>query len=136
MKFRRGGKLGQMLVSEGLLSEADLTRALKHQAADNKKLGELLIEMGVLSGTAMLSALAKHLGVKSVSLRHGLIDPAAARMIDREEAERLGVLPMFKVEGLLTVAMIEPQLLPTIDRVAALTGCRVKPVLALERNIA
>jgi type IV pilus assembly protein PilB len=136
MKFRRGGKLGQMLVSEGLLSEADLTRALKHQAADNKRLGELLIEMGVLSGTAMLSALSRHLGVKSVSLRHGLIDPAAARLIDREEAERLGVLPLFKVEGMLTVAMIEPQLLPTIDRVAALTGCQVNPVLALERNIA
>ena len=136
MKFRRGGKLGQLLVSEGLLTEADLTRALKHQAADNKKLGELLIDMGVLSNTAMLSALSRHLGVKTVSLRHGLIDPAAARLIDREEAERLKVLPLFKVENTLTVAMVEPQSLPAIDRVAALSGCQVNPVLALERNIA
>ena len=55
--------------------------------------------------------------------------------LERDEAERLKVLPMFKVRGRLIVAMAEPQNLPAIDRLAASTGCQIQPVLALEGNI-
>ncbi len=136
MKLRRTDKLGQLLLTEGLVTEADLVRALKAQSRDNKRLGETLIELGVLSPQGLLGALARHLGVKCVHLRHGLIDPAVARIIEREEAERLRALPLFKVRGELLVALAEPQSLPTIDRLASLTGCPIKPVLALDSNIA
>jgi len=136
MRFGKGDKLGQMLVQEGLVREEDLLRALKHQHADNKRLGELLVELNLLSPAALLSALSRHLGVKAVQLRHGLIDPAVARLLDREEAQRLKALPLFKVRNTLTVALADPQSLPTIDRLAHLTGGTINPVLALERNIA
>ena len=87
VKLRGGSKLGQVLLDEGLVTEADLLRALEAQ------------DQGTTSGSvsssstsassppkAMLSALAKQLGVKGCHLRHGLIDPAAARLLDREEA--------------------------------------------------
>ena len=135
MKLRGGSKLGQVLLDEGLVTEADLLRALEAQDKDNKRLGEQLIDLGILSPKAMLSALAKQLGVKGCHLRHGLIDPAAARLLDREEAIRLKVLPIFKVGDTLTVAMTEPQSLPTVDRLSRLTGCRINGVLALENNI-
>ncbi|MGD8453707.1 MAG: ATPase, T2SS/T4P/T4SS family [Phycisphaerae bacterium] len=135
MSVHRTGKLGQLLLDEGLVTEADLLRALEAQNTDNRRLGELLIDLSILSPKAMLSALAKQLGVKCCQLRHGLIDPAAARLLDREEATRLKVLPLFKVEDRLTVAMTEPQALPTIDRLSALTGCEINPILALENNI-
>ncbi len=136
MRLGPKSKLGQLLVNEGLVTEQDLVRALKHQHSDNKRLGEILVDMGILSPQALLSALARHLGVKGVHLRHGLIDPAVARLLDKEEAERLRALPMFKVFDELTVAMADPQSLPTIDRLEQLTGCRINPVLALESNIA
>jgi type IV pilus assembly protein PilB len=135
MKFRPINKLGELLVAEGLVSEADLMRALKHQHADNKRLGELLIDLSLLSPTALLSALAKQLNVKACHLRHGLIDPVIARLLDKDEAARLKALPMFKVGNVLTVAMAEPQSLPTIDRLSLLTGCEINPVLSLENNI-
>ncbi|HQL53853.1 MAG TPA: ATPase, T2SS/T4P/T4SS family [Phycisphaerae bacterium] len=136
MPLKRVNKLGQVLLDEGLVTETDLRRALESQDKDNKRLGEVLMDMGILSPKAMLSALAKQLNVKAVQLRHGLIDPAVARLLDREEAARLKALPLFKVGDTLTVAMAEPQALPTIDRLGALTGCRINPVLALESNIA
>ncbi len=136
MNFAPGGKLGQLLVTEGLLTESDLLRALEQQSRDNRRLGEVLIDMNVLSPTALLSALARHLNVKCVHLRHGLIDPKVAHLLDKDEAERLKALPLFKVDDVLTVAMAEPQALPTIDRLAQLTGCRINPVLALDTNIA
>jgi type IV pilus assembly protein PilB len=135
MKLERANKLGELLVADGLVSEDDLLRALKHQHSDNKRLGELLIDLKLLSQTALLSALAKQLNVKGCQLRHGLIDPNIARLLEREEAIHLKALPLFKVGSTLTVAMAEPQSLPTIDRLSLLTGCEINPVLALENNI-
>jgi type IV pilus assembly protein PilB len=135
MKLTRTHKLGELLVAEGLVTEADLMRALKHQHADNKRLGELLTELNMLSTSALLSALSKQLDIKACHLRHGLIDPNVARVLDHDEAARLKALPLFKVGNTLTVAMAEPQSLPTIDRLSLLTGCEINPVLALESNI-
>ena len=135
MKLERVNRLGEMLVADGLVSEDDLLRALKHQHSDNKRLGELLIDLKLLSQTALISALAKQLNVKGCQLRHGLIDPNTARLLEREEAKHLKALPLFKVGNTLTVAMAEPQSLPTIDRLILLTRCEINPVLALENNI-
>ena len=44
-------------------------------------------------------------------------------------------MPMFEVNDTLTVAMAEPQSLPTIDRLRQLTGLKIRPVLALKANI-
>ena len=109
MKLERVNRLGEMLVADGLVSEDDLLRALKHQHSDNKRLGELLIDLKLLSQTALISALAKQLNVKGGQLRHGLIDPNTARLLEREEAKHLKALPLFKVGKTLTVAMAEPQ---------------------------
>ncbi len=127
-------KLGTLLVRSGAITEEDLTAALKLQRTDRGKLGETLIDMGVLSPQALLDVLAERLGVKGCLLRHGLVDPAAVKLIDREEARRLRVLPLYKVHNRLTVAMVEPQHLPAIDRLANVAGCEINPVLVMERN--
>ena len=130
-----GNKLGQTLIELGEISEDDLARALSSQKQTGGKLGETLVELGILSQAALVKTLATKLGVPGVYLRHGLIDPAVAKLVDRDAAERLKVLPMFKVRGQLIVAMAEPQNLPAIDRLAAITRCQIQPVLALELNI-
>jgi type IV pilus assembly protein PilB len=128
-------KLGDTLIEAGLISNVDLERALRHQSADKKRLGEVLIDLKLLSPTAMLNALARHLDLPCCYLRHGLIDPDVARLLSREEAARLKALPLFKVGNVLTVALAEPQSLRTIDQLARLTGCEINPVLSLENNL-
>jgi type IV pilus assembly protein PilB len=133
-----GGKLrfGDVLVKEGALSEEQLKRALAQQKSSGRMLGEMLVDQGVISNAVLVRALAKTLGIKGCQLRHGLIDPGLVKLIGEDEAMRLKVIPMFKVREHLTVAMAEPQSLPTIDRLRQLTGCKIRPVLALEANIA
>jgi len=58
-----------------------------------------------------------------------------AKSITKEEAQRLRVLPMFRVRNEMTVGMLEPQSLPTLDRLRQLTGCEIRPVLVLENNL-
>jgi len=128
-------RLGDVLVDEGLLSKEQLKQALERQRETRQRLGEMLVEDGILSGAALVRTLGARLGVPGCQLRHGLMDPALLSLIGEEEAERLCAIPMFKVRDTLTVAMAEPQSLPDVDRLRQLTGCRIRPVLALEPNI-
>ncbi|MFN9968373.1 MAG: GspE/PulE family protein, partial [Phycisphaerae bacterium] len=128
-------RLGDALLKAGVINEQQLTRALAEQARTNRMLGELLIEQGVITPHVFLETLATTLGVRCVHLRHGLIDPQVFKLVGAEECERLRVVPMFKVRDRLTVAMAEPQSLPTIDRLRTIANCKIRPVLALEPNI-
>jgi type IV pilus assembly protein PilB len=128
-------RVGEVLVQEGLISREQLERALAEQKSSGRMLGEMLVEQGIISSVAFVRSMAKCLGVPGCQLRHGLIDPLQVKLIGAEEAERLRVIPMFKVGDTLTVAMAEPQSLPAIDRLKQLTGLKIRPVLALPTNI-
>ena len=128
-------RIGQDLVEAGVLSPDQLRRALAEQKTSGQRLGEMLVSQGVITSEVLVRTLATRLGIRGCHLRHGLIDPGLIKVIGEEEAERLNVIPMFRVHDTLTVAMAEPQSLPTIDRLRRLTGCRINPVLALESDI-
>ena len=129
-------RLGDQLVRDGLITPAQLAEALTRQTSSGVRIGRALVEVGAISAATLVQALSSRLGVKGCVLRHGLIDPKTAKLIPREEAERLRVLPLFQVAGELTVAMTEPQSLPAHDRIRKLTGLAVRPVLVLEDNLA
>src|SRR5688572_297078 len=128
-------RIGEALVQEGLLTDAQLKKALVEQQTSGRPLGEMLMEQGVISGASLVQILARCLGVPGCQLRHGLIDPTVFKLVGAEEAERLLAVPLFKVHGTLTVAMTEPQSLPKVDRLRQLTGCKIRPVLALDANV-
>ena len=128
-------RVGEALVEEGVLSREQLEQALSLQRAKGLRLGELLVSEGMISPTTLVRTLSNCLNVRGCLLRHGLMDPALLGLIGEEEAVRLKVMPMFKVHDTLTVAMAEPQALPTLDTLRRLTRCRIRPVLALEQNI-
>jgi len=131
----RSGRIGDALVGHGAITPDQLGRALAQQKSSGGMLGEMLVEQGVISGPTLLQVLSECIGVRGVTLRHGLIDASLLKLIGPDEAQRLTALPLFKVRDTLTVAMAEPQSLPKIDRLRQLTKCRIRPVLALPDNI-
>jgi len=128
-------RLGDQLVRDGLITAEQLTQALARQQAAGGRIGNALVQIGALSASSLVAALGRRLNVKGCTLRHGLIDPKVAKCVPKDEAERLKVLPLFRVGDELTVAMVEPQSLPTLDRLRGLTGCTIRPVLVLEDNL-
>ena len=129
-------RIGEVLVEEGILTEQQLQRALAEQKSSGRMLGEFLVEQGIIEPQVLVQTLARRLGFIGCHLRHGLIDPALLKLIGEDEATRLKAIPLFKVRDALTVAMAEPQSLPAIDRLRQLTNLKIRPVLALENNIA
>ena len=133
---KRKLRIGEALVEKGALSQDQLDRALVDQKSSGQLLGEMLVDQGVISNSTLVHTLASCLGCRGVQLRHGLIDPGLIQLIGEEEADRMLVVPMFKVHDTLTVAMAEPHSLPTIDWLRGVTGCQtIRPVLALKNNI-
>ncbi|RNC81331.1 MAG: type II/IV secretion system protein [Phycisphaera sp.] len=132
---RRHKRVGEALIEDGAINEEQLQRALMEQARTGEKLGALLVDQGIVSGQTLVHSLAKCMGIRGCHLRHGLIDPSLIPEVGEEECEKSVVIPMFKVAGVMTVAMQDPQSLPTIDRLRRITDCDIRPVLALEGNI-
>ncbi len=135
MTARERKRVGDVLVEEGVLSPEQLERALAVQRSSGRRLGEVLVAEGLLSASVLVQTLARCLGIRGCVLRHGLMDPSLLSLVGEDDARRLRIMPMFKVHDTLTVAMAEPQSLPTIDTLRRRTKCRIRPVLALERNI-
>lgn len=135
MSTPRAKRVGEVLLRDGAVSEETLTRALADQRLTGKRIGELLVEQGHISPTVLVNALAECHGVRGCRLRHGLIDPELLSLVGDEEAERMRCIPMFRLRDTLTVAMTDPQSLPTIDKLRQMTGLKIRPVLALDADI-
>lgn len=127
--------LGDRLVKAGLLTAEDLDSALAAQSSRQTRLGETLIELGFVSEEELLPLMGQHLGVASVRLREGLIDPEVVQILPRALAESSSAIALFRVRDTLTVAMAEPQDLTIVDELERLTGLRVNPVFALREAI-
>jgi len=131
----RAGTLGQLLVGADVITPQQLDLALAEGSQKGLRLGEALVEMGMVQEEAILPFIEGHLSVPATRLRDGIIDPIAIRLIPRRIAERLDVLALFKVRDSLCVAMADPQNLEQVDELERITHLRVRPVFAFRSSI-
>lgn len=127
--------LGERLIAAGVITQDELESGLREQASRGLKLGETLVALGYIEEAELLPSLAEQIGVASVELRDGLIDPRVVRLIPQSLAEQLTCLAMFRVRDRLIVAMADPMNLMAVDKISRATGLRVRPVLALRMAI-
>lgn len=127
--------LGQQLINADLVSEADVHAALQLQSEKGKRIGESMLELGVISEDELLPFMERQLNCPAVRLREGLIDPAVVRMIPIRMATERHVLALFCVRGELTVAMATPEDLGLLDELERVTGKIVRPVFAFQSSI-
>jgi type IV pilus assembly protein PilB len=128
-------RIGDMLVTKGLLSMEQLQAALKHQREQGGRLGSILVDLGFVSDDTIVTALCTQYDVPSVNLAHFQIDPEVIRLIPIETAIRYQVLPLKKVGTLLTVAITDPTNVLALDEIKFMTGYHVEPVVASQSAI-
>jgi type IV pilus assembly protein PilB len=127
--------LGQQLVGADIITPQQLEVALAEGSQKGLRLGEVLVEMGMVQEDAILPFIEGHLGVSATRLRDGMIDPVAVKLLPRKVAERLDSIALFKVRDTLTVAMADPQNLEHLDEIERITNLRVRPVFAFRSSI-
>jgi type IV pilus assembly protein PilB len=87
-------RIGELLVEGGVLSQSQLEQALFAQRKDGRKLGQLLIELGLVSETQLTQTLSRQLSVPWVSLYHVDFSRSLLNLLSHEIAERYCVVPI------------------------------------------
>jgi type IV pilus assembly protein PilB len=105
---RPRGLLGEVLVARGLVTQEQVSLALKLQATSGKKLGEVLVEMDALDERSMVDALADYFGLDVTDLRRDVPDPAALAMIPEDVAREYLAIPVRLEDKTLHVAVAQP----------------------------
>ncbi|HWS46690.1 MAG TPA: hypothetical protein VN636_12570 [Acidimicrobiia bacterium] len=103
-----GRLLGNLLIARGHLAEDDLEAALVQQRVDGPKLGEILVEMGLIDDRLLVSLLAEQLQVPVVDANSTAVDPAVGRLLPAPLARRLRAVPLRRQGERIEVAMADP----------------------------
>jgi Type II secretion system (T2SS), protein E, N-terminal domain len=124
-------RLGELLLQENVITPEALEEALESQVVHGGRLGTNLVELGLLSEQELARVLGKQHNVASAS-GEMLPDPRALELVDLNEADEKDYLPMRVDATRMSVAVINPQDLETLDALAFRTGKRVVPVVIPE----
>ncbi len=132
-------KLGEMLVNAGLLGREQLAKALDVQRGTRKRLGETLVELGLVSDLDVVTALTKQLGIPSATFASGLLSPPKGegleKLVPEEFARQYSVLPLSRHLNSLTLACLNPLDIIAMDNLSRLTGCEINPVVTTKSDL-
>ncbi|MEK3717866.1 GspE/PulE family protein [Paenibacillus sp. FSL R7-0333] len=123
-------RLGDLLVENGIISQEQLEEALVEQRKTKRKLGDLLITQGYITEQQLIEVLEFQLGIPHVSLFKYQIDPAITQIIPESMAKRYQVLPFMKEGSKLMVAMADPLDYFAIEDLRMSTGFRIEPAIS------
>jgi Type II secretion system (T2SS), protein E, N-terminal domain len=100
--------LGALLAEAGLLDAAEVDFALARARTEGKRLGEVLIEYGLVSPTDIIRLVAEQRGLPFLDVGTLAVDPAAAKLLPIDFARSLRTLPIGFVRGVPVVALADP----------------------------
>ncbi|EKO3556863.1 GspE/PulE family protein [Vibrio metschnikovii] len=108
MQIKLRKRLGDLLVEEGIITEQQVQQALAAQKQTGSKLGATLIELGFVTEQQMLSFLSQQLFIPLIDLNRAHVDIDAVQILPEVHARRLRALVMSKQGNLLRVVMSDP----------------------------
>jgi len=122
--------LGEMLLYEGLIDQEQLNQALAEQEKEDTYLGQVLVNMNVITQDALTSFLVKQCKIPHLSLQDYDIGTDVLSLVPQEICEKYRLLPIDKLGRILTVAMVDPLHAEALDEVKkACPDLRIKPIL-------
>lgn len=133
--------LGLKMVSDGLISEAQLTEALSFQKKRAEegvrlRLGEILVQLGYCTDQDIAQTISELTGYHLISLNQTPIDMNAANLITPDIAQRYHAMPVGFSGNKLQVALSNPNDLLAIDDLTLITGKEIEPVVVSDDDLA
>ncbi|NLN76541.1 MAG: Flp pilus assembly complex ATPase component TadA [Armatimonadetes bacterium] len=128
-------RLGDMLVTAGLLTEEQLDRALEQQNKSYQRLGEILIEAKIVSDDEIAEARALQLDMPYVQLGDVPIRAEVIKLVPEHIARTYNLIPISCTATKIVIAMLNPMDVEAIDTVQRESKRRVLPVLVSENRL-
>ncbi|MCM3122588.1 MULTISPECIES: ATPase, T2SS/T4P/T4SS family [unclassified Mesobacillus] len=127
-------RLGDLLVETGMLTAEQLQAALAEKA-DGQKLGDALLQQGLITEQQLIEVLEFQLGIPHISLYRYPFDTKLFTLVPKELATRKLVIPLKKEGDKLFVAMADPMDFFTVDDLRLSTGFQVETAIATKDDI-
>ena len=124
-----------MLIEAGLLTEGQLSQALGGQKGTGLKLGQYLIQEGLVREDQIIDQISRQLKLKKYDPKGYPVDQTVAGFIPFDLAQKYRIVPLKKKMHLLTVAMVDPMDINAIDYAEVFTNMEVLPVVCSEKEI-
>jgi len=135
---KRKLRLGDILVSQGLLTAEQLEQALAEQKKSRLKLGQYLVTNGIITDSEIANALHVQLNIERVDLRGIRISPEVIGLISGSILRKHRVVPIGfdpNDSNALLLAMSDPLDITAQDDISIITNLRVEPRIATESEV-
>ncbi|WLR50090.1 ATPase, T2SS/T4P/T4SS family [Bacillus tianshenii] len=127
-------RLGELLVEAGIISDEQLSHTLQTKEK-GQKLGDALLANGYITEDQLIEVLEYQLGIPHISLYRYPVDTSLLKIVPKEFAERNLVIPLRKEGNTLYVAMNDPMDYFAIDDLRLTTGFEISPAIATKDDI-
>ena len=128
-------KLGEVLIDAGLLNPTNLEKALTEAKKRNIRLGNALISLGIISEDKMLDALSSQLSLRKIDLSKTIVDPAIGKLVPERLAKQFKMVPVTMVGDVLTVALSDPLNVFALDALKRDVNANIEIALSNQRDI-
>ena len=135
MAQKQTKRIGELLIERGLISEDDLIQAIKRQGETGGLIGELLVGMGALKEEELAGILEEQSGMKTVKLADFSPDKATLEKLSPAVARIYKAMPLELNDNELLVAISDPFNVPALDDISFMANCEVRGVIATEKEI-
>ena len=136
--LRKKIRIGDMLVDAGVITPEDLQRGLELQKKSGRKLGETLVEEGIVSDETLASLLAEQLGMEMVDIQSISIPEEVLNLVPQHMLRSKKMIPYAIDPGnmnVLLVAMADPMDFSAMDDISIITNYQVEPAIATQQSI-
>jgi type IV pilus assembly protein PilB len=130
-----GLRLGQLLMRAGIITDKQLNDALEVHRATGAPLGRVLVDLGYATQGAILSVMAKQIGIEYVDFNERKPHPDAVAAVPKDMAQRYTLMPVEIIGTTLIVAMADPQNVLALDDLRIITGYDIKPAISTKDDI-
>ncbi len=118
--------LGERLIEQGALSNAQLELALEEQKRTGNYLGEILQRLGFVTEVQLAFCLADRIGAAPTKFKNLSIPPEVLKLVPETFARKYRLIPVNLQGDVLTVAMVDAVDVVTIDKLRQLTNCTIE----------
>lgn len=128
-------KLGDILLQAGYITDKQLEECLAEQKTSGKRLGSILVQKGYVTEQSLIEVLEFQLGVPHVILAKRQLDTDIIRLVPENIARKYKVFPVEKRGNRLTLGMLDPTDVFTLDDIKIMLGCDIQPVIVTEEDL-
>lgn len=128
-------RLGEILIEGGLLSRRQLEEALPYQKKSGLKLGQFLVREGIVNEHQIVDMVSEQLNLKKYHSARYQVEPELASVLPAEMAFRYQAAPLKKSGLLLTVAMTDPMDINAVDAIEVHTNNEVETIICTEQDL-